>query len=371
MTNIASMILNDLPISKELREKIDFIKNSKMTFKDFNNFRLLINSLENFEPNPKLSKEMYKNQINEKIAFVLEKLENYIQIINEDVKNKEIIQNSDNQTQELEKQNENEDLNEMQIFLNLIMEIEKLSQAENFSKESIEVLLEKTNKLLLNAKDLDKNELDILKETKNYLIDVSLSFENNSQLQESNSLQENKEDSENLKDLPLSTEIKEVLNKDIEDKNEAEQSTQNSLEEFKKTLPELENFLVNFIDEKTKDMLNSNQFSFDENTNILIFNNKRYKIPIDENGNYNKSGFIAKASMENDYFMVSQTLERGTLKIIDLNLKELEDAGININEILAQKNKNLKVLENTKPLQVQDSLFSEEELNTQNYKKRK
>ena len=118
-------------------------------------------------------------------------------------------------------------------------------------------------------------------------------------------------------------------------------------------------------------MLNSNQFSFDENTNILIFNNKRYKIPIDENGNYNKSGFIAKASMENDYFMVSQTLERGTLKIIDLNLKELEDAGININEILAQKNKNLKVLENTKPLQVQDSLFSEEELNTQNYKKRK
>lgn len=48
MTQVAKMILNELPISPTINEKIEFIKSSKLDFKDFNSFRLLLNSLEGF-----------------------------------------------------------------------------------------------------------------------------------------------------------------------------------------------------------------------------------------------------------------------------------------------------------------------------------
>lgn len=81
MTATARFILEDLPIGAQISQRIENIKAQKLTYNDFNSFRLLLNGFENFAPNERLSNEMQRTQINQRIAAMLaglEKLENII-----------------------------------------------------------------------------------------------------------------------------------------------------------------------------------------------------------------------------------------------------------------------------------------------------
>ena len=64
MMNMKHFILNELPISSDIQNKIDFIKTSKLSYDDFSNFRFLMNNLDNFSVNYKLSEESIKRNIN-------------------------------------------------------------------------------------------------------------------------------------------------------------------------------------------------------------------------------------------------------------------------------------------------------------------
>lgn len=136
MTAVANMILNELPISQSLREKIDFIKANKLDFKDFNNFRLLLNSLESFEPNTKLSDNVYKEQINAKIEYLVHRLNFYEQKIKEDLQNDtKDLHNKDSQKNEVILQNTNENSSNRSKFFTLMSELEDLSTKENIHKK--------------------------------------------------------------------------------------------------------------------------------------------------------------------------------------------------------------------------------------------
>lgn len=194
MTAVANMILNELPISQSLREKIDFIKANKLDFKDFNNFRLLLNSLESFEPNTKLSDNVYKEQINAKIEYLVHRLNFYEQKIKEDLQNDtKDLHNKDSQENEAILQNTNENSSNRSKFFALMSELEDLSAKEEHSQEKIGFMLERVSEFLLNAEGLNENEMTILEEAKEALAQYHLSLQDI----------KNDETEEDLKDLPL------------------------------------------------------------------------------------------------------------------------------------------------------------------------
>ncbi len=220
MTQTASIILNELEISKELKEKIEFIKFSKMNFKDFNDFKILINSLENFEPNSKLSQETRKKQINEKIVHILEKLDNFIKIINDNKENSNLEQdlNSKENLDAKENLNEKENLNNetnsnKERFTKFLLKLDEFDTNEEagLNEEEYQILLKEINELL--TKDLSESENEFLKKIKEEVTRYGTIFKEN--LNE-DSFKKNESLNENPKDLPLSY-YEEVKTKIIEE----------------------------------------------------------------------------------------------------------------------------------------------------------
>lgn len=168
MTQVAKMILNELPISPTINEKIEFIKSSKLNFKDFNNFRLLLNSLEGFEPSSKLSPKEYKAQINRRIGAFLERLN----ILEEKIKSTQIPQiEQESKPNEVLSEDENEEysLSNKAKYFYLLAEIETFANKTEQDSQTLGKLLEKTSELLLNAENLNKDEIDTLEEIKESL----------------------------------------------------------------------------------------------------------------------------------------------------------------------------------------------------------
>ncbi|MBX7491235.1 hypothetical protein [Helicobacter turcicus] len=161
MTQIAKMILNELPISKSINEKIAFIKDSALSFRDFNSFRLLLNGLENFEPNPKLHKDSYKAQINQKIAHLLESL---------NVLEQKILNN----TQSDSPLNQDFNTTHKAKLLSFLAKLEEITSLQEINKEQIGFLLESASELLLNQESLNKNEIELLEEAKEILTEYHL-----------------------------------------------------------------------------------------------------------------------------------------------------------------------------------------------------
>ncbi|WP_416861208.1 hypothetical protein [Helicobacter ganmani] len=168
MTQVAKMILNELPISPTINEKIEFIKSSKLDFKDFNNFRLLLNSLENFEPSSKLSPKEYKAQINRRIGAFLERLN----ILEKKIKSTQDLQiKQEHESNEVLNKNENQEnpLSDRAKYFYLLAEIETFANKTEQDSQTLGKLLEKTSELLLNTENLNEDEIDTLEETKESL----------------------------------------------------------------------------------------------------------------------------------------------------------------------------------------------------------
>lgn len=168
MTRVAKMILNELPISPTISEKIEFIKSSKLDFKDFNHFRLLLNSLESFEPSSKLSPKEYKAQINRRIGAFLERLN----VLEEKIKSTQDLQiKQEHKPNEVLNKNENQEnsLSDKAKYFYLLAEIETFANKTEQDSQILGKLLEKTSELLLNAENLNKDEIDTLEEIKESL----------------------------------------------------------------------------------------------------------------------------------------------------------------------------------------------------------
>lgn len=182
MTQVAKMILNELPISPTISEKIEFIKSSKLDFKDFNNFRLLLNSLESFEPSSKLSPKEYKAQINRRIGAFLERL---------DILEKKIKSTQEHKSDKAK-------------YFHLLAEIETFANKTKQDSQILGELLEKTSEFLLSAENLNDNEMDTLEKVKESLQEYFIHLkqnENERQESQSNEIAQNISD-ESQKDLP-------------------------------------------------------------------------------------------------------------------------------------------------------------------------
>ena len=75
----ADYILNEIPnVSQYLREKIDLIENShRMSYKDFNEYKFLMENLNKFSPHPHLKESQLREQINymiDRVKTTLERL---------------------------------------------------------------------------------------------------------------------------------------------------------------------------------------------------------------------------------------------------------------------------------------------------------
>lgn len=187
MTQVAKMILNELPISPTINEKIEFIKSSKLDFKDFNSFRLLLNSLEGFEPSSKLSPNEYKAQINRRIGAFLERLD-FLEEKIKNTQNLEIEQES-KPNEALSKDDNREDsLSDRAKYFYLLAEIETFANKEEQDSQTLGKLLEKTSELLLNAENLNDDEIDTLEETKESLQEYFIHLKQNEERKESSNV---------------------------------------------------------------------------------------------------------------------------------------------------------------------------------------
>lgn len=153
-------ILNELPISSDIQNKIDFIKASKLSYDDFSNFRFLMNNLDNFSVNYKLSEERIKRNINNfvhKLIKDLDSIADKVQNAQEQGQNEAINTLEDKISffdyskssntlfyealARVSEFNENKETDSIQMG-NLIQEIEELlwNKEEDFNKEQKEIL---------------------------------------------------------------------------------------------------------------------------------------------------------------------------------------------------------------------------------------
>lgn len=160
MMNMKHFILNELPISSDIQNKIDFIKASKLSYDDFSNFRFLMNNLDNFSVNYKLSEERIKRNINNfvhKLIKDLDSIADKVQNAQEQGQNEAINTLEDKISffdyskssntlfyealARVSEFNENKETDSIQMG-NLIQEIEELlwNKEEDFNKEQKEIL---------------------------------------------------------------------------------------------------------------------------------------------------------------------------------------------------------------------------------------
>ena len=144
MTRMAQYILNDISISKDIREKIDFIKDSNLSYQGFNEFRFLMQELENFDVNKNLSENRIKSHLNTFIAKLMKGLDKAVAEIE--------------QSNQISFQIENID----SMFFNIISQLAQ-SKDEPMSKSQKENLVKNIEYLL--SHNIDKDKEEILQET--------------------------------------------------------------------------------------------------------------------------------------------------------------------------------------------------------------
>lgn len=315
MTQVAKMILNELPISPTINEKIEFIKSSKLDFKDFNSFRLLLNSLEGFEPSSKLSPNEYKAQINRRIGAFLERLN----VLEEKIKNTQNleIEQESKPNEALSKDDNREDsLSDRAKYFYLLAEIETFANKEEQDSQTLGKLLEKTSELLFNAENLNDDEIDTLEETKESLQEYFIHLKQN---------EEEKESSNTL----------------LSNENEELQILESQSDDTMKN-----------VSESQKDLPQSN-IRFDEAKQILMVGDDVYRMGAD--------GFVYKISNyggENQFSEKNQKLNPQNLKLDDMYREHLEGLGINVDEIFKTQDSNSQHTIKTS----KTSLFDDEEV---------
>lgn len=344
MTQVAKMILNELPISPTINEKIEFIKSSKLDFKDFNNFRLLLNSLESFEPSSKLSPKEYKAQINRRIGAFLERLN----ILEKKIKSTQDLQiKQEHESNEVLNKNENQEnpLSDRAKYFYLLAEIETFANKTEQDSQTLGKLLEKTSELLLNTENLNEDEIDTLEETKESLQEYFTHLKQNENERQFSNI------SPNLNLISRKQEIYDLLVTNVTDSypyDEMEEYDEHCIIfdksmdiklalQFKKELEKL-NFKVKFLEDDTTSIPDDKRY-------IAIFGDN-------ENSVFNAYGTI----LDSEYCSV---IDNDLLK--ESTIKELQSNGITQNvsnefqKDLPQN--NIRFDENTQMLMVGSDVY--------------
>lgn len=152
MTKMTDFILNDLPISQSIKEKIDYIKNSKADYGTHNEFRLLMQSLNHFEINERFSQDTIKQKINNFVGKLIKDLDSFIERINAQQESQVSNQNISNNDTELN-------------FFAVIGKASALSKQDGeATQEQINNLVSDIDKVYDKSSDEEKKLLDELKD---------------------------------------------------------------------------------------------------------------------------------------------------------------------------------------------------------------
>ncbi|TLD91293.1 hypothetical protein LS74_009280 [Helicobacter magdeburgensis] len=149
MRSMAHYILNELSISEEIREKIEAIKNSYNSYQNFNDFRFLMQELESFRINEKMSENAIKANINNFIHRFIKKLNKILE-----------------ESKEMEKEKEHNIESEDAIFFDIMAKLAIFKDRGTIGEEK-SVLM--TDIRMLLSKEIDTDKKEILKETLNIL----------------------------------------------------------------------------------------------------------------------------------------------------------------------------------------------------------
>lgn len=184
MSNMKDFILNELEISKDIREKIDLIKQSNMDFNNFNNFKFVLKELDNFDVNFKLSNETINKNINNFVNKLINNLDSIIEKIPKQNVEKKFNNDFLNMLAEIDKY-----VNQMssQIGItpketkNLRQQLEEtLNNPSNYNlKEKQIILLQKATEALKKQEELNKENKEIELE-KSVIIDENFIEESKS-----------------------------------------------------------------------------------------------------------------------------------------------------------------------------------------------
>ncbi|ELW3222291.1 hypothetical protein QMJ48_000964 [Campylobacter upsaliensis] len=144
MTEYGRFILEELG---QIKEKNELIKSSKLDFKSFNEYRIMLHQIENFDINKNYSDTELLNKLNHfisKVDTLFEKL-----IVENSLRTKPLFDYT---------------LSSDVCFYETLKQIKIFTQKEDFSKEELGKFLEEFDELLLN-KDFDDNQTKLLEQS--------------------------------------------------------------------------------------------------------------------------------------------------------------------------------------------------------------
>ncbi|EAJ1707418.1 hypothetical protein DVE54_06960 [Campylobacter upsaliensis] len=144
MTEYGRFILEELG---QIKEKNELIKSSKLDFKSFNEYRIMLHQIENFDINKNYSDNELLNKLNHfisKVDTLFEKL-----IVENSLRTKPLFDYT---------------LSSDVCFYEALKQIKIFTQKEDFSKEELGKFLEEFDELLLN-KNFDDNQAKLLEQS--------------------------------------------------------------------------------------------------------------------------------------------------------------------------------------------------------------
>lgn len=166
-------ILNELPVSKEIKSKIDYIKESSLRYDDFNDFKFLMNNLENFSINDKLSQNKTKQNINNFIAKLIKDLDSIAE---------KIVPENTQKLKEAKLENTNQIYFDYQktadtLFYEALARVSEFNNKQEATKEEIGNLLESVSELLLNKEEeFNEEQLNLLSDIEETLKEEFISY---------------------------------------------------------------------------------------------------------------------------------------------------------------------------------------------------
>ncbi|TNB61108.1 hypothetical protein [Campylobacter helveticus] len=135
-----------------IREKNDLIKNAKLDYKSFNEYRIMLSQIENFDINKNYSDSELLKKLN---AFIHKVDSLFEEII---VRNHLLEQN--NESKKLFDYSEESDI----CFYEALKQIKLFTHKKDFSKEELGFFLEELDELLLN-KEFSENQTALLEQS--------------------------------------------------------------------------------------------------------------------------------------------------------------------------------------------------------------
>ena len=199
MVNMKDFILNELPVSKDIQNKINHIKESSLRYDDFNSFKFLMNNLENFSINDKLSDDRIKHNINSFVSKFIKELDSLTE---------KIVPQNTQIPQEITAESTNQVYFDYQkpantLFYEALARVSEFNDKQETTKEEIANLLEAVSELVLNKEEeFDKEQLNLLGEIEETLKEEIISYNKQQKFDDTQDKDANQQES-TQKDLLL------------------------------------------------------------------------------------------------------------------------------------------------------------------------